>query len=124
MAVELPRPGLLPHGLAVIILVMHLMGMSHLLRHQQPQAYPRGRWLLAVLVLVGAFLGLVTELPRPFVNTGTAFLAGIIMINVVAEELPLGHKNKLWWFLLGICLFLLATFIITSTPLREGYSPY
>jgi len=112
IAVELPSPGLTTHILISIILVLHVMGMSNLLRHKHPNGYPHARWFMSALVLLGGTAGLVTELPKVVVNVTTAFLCGIIILNVVAEELPTGRKEKFYWFLLGIGVFLAAGFVI------------
>ena len=120
LAVEMPRPGLALHALAAAILIAHVMGMTNLLRHRRPAGYPYVRWVLFLLVLAGGTLALVTELPRSFVNYATAFICGIIILNVVAEELPTGYKDKFRWFLLGIGFFVVATFVIMSVPEAAG----
>jgi hypothetical protein len=86
-----------------------MMGMSNLLQHHRPQGYLKVRWLLVLLVVIGGTVALVTELPRAVINATTAYLCGIILLNVLAEELPIGHRHRLRWFLLGVGFFLAVT---------------
>jgi|GEM_PF-6231468 len=116
VAVELPRPALAGHVLVSFILVLHMMGMSNLLLHRRPQGYTGARWLLVPLIAAGGIVALVTELPRVVINTTTAYLCGIIFVNVIAEELPLGHKRRFWWFCSGV-----GSFLIVGTVLGMYY---
>lgn len=112
VAVEMPGRSLLAHGLAASILLMHVMGMSDLLRHHRPTGYRRIRWLFMILVLLGGVLGLVTEVPRGLVNVAIALTGGVIIVNVLAQELPVGRKEKFMWFLLGVGTFIAITAVI------------
>lgn len=114
VAIELPAPGFTTHILISVILVLHVTGMSNMLRHKRPEGYPIARWFLFVLVLLGGAIGLLTELPKPLINATTAFLCGIIILNVVSEELPTGNSGKLVWFLLGVGIFIVTMFTIAS----------
>ena len=79
------------------------------------------RWAYLLLVLVGSFLGLTTELPDLFVHDMTAFLAGIILVFVISEELPLKYPGRVPWFLLGVALFVLAVWVIAQFDPRLAY---
>ena len=114
VAIELPGTGLTTHALISVILVLHVMGMSNMLRHKRPEGYLIARWFLFVLVLLGGAVGLLTELPKPLINATTAFLCGIIILNVVSEELPTGNSGKLVWFLLGVGVFIVTMYTIAS----------
>jgi hypothetical protein len=114
IAIELPAPGLVTHILISVILVLHVMGMSNMLRHKRPEGYLIARWFLFVLVLLGGLMGLLTELPKPLINVTTAFLCGIIILNVISEERPNGKEGKLAWFLLGVGAFLVTMFTIVN----------
>jgi hypothetical protein len=121
VAVELPASSILAHLLVSAILAMHVMGMSNLLIHKHGDRYTRVRWILLFLVLSGGAVALITELPKPFVNISTALIGGIILLNVVSEELPTGNKHRFGWFLLGVGVLLAAMLIIVSK--LEGSSP-
>lgn len=97
------------------ILGLHLVGMNHLLRGNRRMGFDRvARWVFGSLVLAGTGLGLVTELPKSFMNGMTAFLAGIILVNVISEELPLAHRGRVPWYLGGVAFLLVASFLIIS----------
>ena len=123
IAVELPSPGLTTHILISMVLVLHVMGMSNLLRHKHPEGYPHARWFMFVLVLLGGTVGLLTELPKMVVNVTNAFLCGIIILNVVAEELPTGRKEKFYWFLLGVSVFLMMGYVVAHYVYRPDLPP-
>lgn len=121
VAVELPASNLIAHLLVAAILALHVMGMSNLLRHKHGDTYTSVRWLLLVLVICGGSIALVTELPKEFVNISTALVGGIILLNVVSEELPTGRKRRFSWFLVGVISVLIAMLLIVNN--LEGPSP-
>lgn len=101
------------NGLVAVILGAHLLGMNHILRGTRREGFDAAaRWVLFLLVLAGTAVGLATEIPARLIYTVTAFLAGIILVNVISEELPLRHQNRLPWFLVGVSLYLIATLLI------------
>ncbi len=111
--VELSSSNVVTNVLIVLILGAHLLGMNHLLRGVRQSEFDRVlRWLLCILVLAGTVTGLITEVPRVALSTITAFLGGIILINVIAEELPLRHQDRLPWFAVGVGFYLVATGLI------------
>ena len=110
------------NALVCLIFGLHLMGMNHVLRTIRTSGFDSGaRWAYFLLVLVGSFLGLTTELPDLFVHDMTAFLAGIILVFVISEELPLKYPGRVPWFLLGVALFVLAVWVIIQFDPRLAY---
>ena len=110
------------NAIIVVILGLHLLGMNHLLRERRAASYDQsGRWTFFVLILIGSGLGLVTELPEIAIDSITAFLAGIILVNVMSEELPLKYPDRLPWFIVGIFCFIAAGFVIISTIVRPPF---
>lgn len=106
VAVELPRPEISFHVLAAVTLALHLMGMTHLLRTRYPSAHTGwSRIVFTLLVILGYVLGLVTELNQGVVVSVTAFIAGIILVNVMSEELPKEKEGQLSYFLVGVTVF-------------------
>lgn len=127
IAVELPAASIVAHLLVSAILALHVMGMSNLLRHKHGNGYLSVRWVLLSLVLFGGGLALVTELPKTFINISTALVGGIILLNVVSEELPTGNKHRFGWFLLGVVVLLVAMQLIVNmldgpSPMMRGFS--
>ena len=106
-----------------LILGLHLMGMNHILRSTRKRGYDSvARWVYCALIMLGAGLGLTTELPKMFINSLGAFLAGIILINVISEELPLQQQQRVPWYILGICVFLLAFFFVLRLDPPNAYA--
>ena len=116
IAVELPRVEVSYHLLAAVILAMHLMGMTHLLRTRHPSAHKGwSRFAFTLLVISGYVLGLVTELHKGVVVGVTAFIAGIILVNVMSEELPKEKEGQLRYFLVGVAMFMAVALIVRSS---------
>ncbi len=113
VAVELPRSEIRFHVLANVILALHLMGMVHSLRTRHPSAHTGwGRIGFALLVVFGYVLGVVTELPEFTVVCATAFTAGMILVNIMSEELPRGKEGRLRYFLVGVGVFAMVSILI------------
>jgi hypothetical protein len=110
------------NALICVIFALHLLGMNHVLRAIRTTGFDgAARWVYFALVLVGAALGLTTELPNPLVHGTTAFLAGIILVFVISEELPLKYPGRVPWFLLGAALFVAATWVVVQFDTRPAY---
>ena len=116
VAVELPRSQIKFHVLANVILAFHLMGMVHHLRTRYPSAHAGwSPFAFALLIAFSYVLGIVTELRELFVVSATAFIAGIILVNVMSEELPTGKEGRLRYFLVGVSVFTLVFILIPPT---------
>ena len=106
VAVELPLPKISLHVLANVILAAHLLGMIIHLRENFPGVHDhRTRWLFSALVVAGSLMGIMTQLPVLFIMMATSFVAGFILVNVIADELPRRGEGELHWFLMGAGLF-------------------
>ena len=68
-----------------------------------------------MLVVFGYVLGVVTELRESTIVSATAFIAGIILVNVMSEELPRGKQGRLRYFLVGVGVFALVSILIPRT---------
>ena len=116
VAVELPRSEIRFHVLANVILALHLMGMVHRLRRHHPSAH--AGWVrigFALLVVFGYVLGVVTELHEFIIVDATAFTAGVILVNIMSEELPRGKEGHLRYFLMGVGVFAAVSILIPRT---------
>jgi hypothetical protein len=110
------------NALICLVFGLHLLGMNHVLRTIRTTGFDSGaRWIYFLLVLLGSGLGLSTELPDVFIHSMTAFLAGIIMVFVISEELPLKHPGRVPYFLLGVCLFIAVLWIVIELDARPAY---
>ncbi len=120
--VEVSSANVLVNLLIAAILALHLTGMNHLLRSSRTAGFDRaGRWFYFLLVLSGAGLALTTELPGATVDSVTAFLAGIILVNVISEELPMHDARRMPWFLTGIGFYLAIYFAVLTLDPRPAY---
>ena len=72
--------------------------------HSDHQAnYDRiGRWLLAGVLLTGWIAGTTGAVPDLGVTVLSALLAGMIVLNVLKEELPQERQSRFWAFALGL----------------------
>lgn len=75
--------------------------------HADHQAnYDRvGRWLLAGVLLVGWITGATGAIPDLSVTLLSALLAGMIVLNVLKEELPQERQSRFWAFALGLLVY-------------------
>lgn len=88
--------------LFVVALALHFLVNDHALRHEHRDAYHRrARWLLALAVLGGWTLGIVTVLGERYIAALFAFLTGGIVLNVLKEELPEERRSRFWAFAAG-----------------------
>jgi len=110
------------NALVGAVFALHLLGMNHVLRTIRTAGFDNAaRWGYFLLVLAGAGLGLTTELPDLFVHSMTAFLAGIILVFVISEELPLKYPGRVPWFLLGAALFVVTVWVIVEFDPRPAF---
>jgi len=111
--VELSSSSVVTNVLIAVILGCHLLGMNHLLRVGHSSTFDHlARWTFAVLLVAGTAIGLTTEVPRALLNSVTAFLGGIILVNVIAEELPLRQQRRLPWFIAGVGFYIGTSYLI------------
>ena len=73
-------------------------------RHREVYLH-KGRWVLALAVLVGWGVGLWVEVEEAATSMLFAFLAGGVVLNVLKEELPEERQSRLWPFVLGAALY-------------------
>ena len=110
------------NALVCLVFALHLLGMNHVLRAIRTTGFDSAaRWIYFLLVLAGASMGLTTELPDLIIHSMTAFLAGIILVFVISEELPLKYPGRVRWFLLGVALFVAVIWVIVQFDPRPAY---
>lgn len=61
-----------------------------------------GRWILAGALLAGWGIGAGVDVPEPGLSMLSAFLAGMIVLNVFKEELPEERQSRFWAFATGL----------------------
>ncbi|MBH0229670.1 hypothetical protein [Halobacillus yeomjeoni] len=84
-------------------MLVHFITVDHNLRSEHKDVYDRyGRWILSVAIVIGWFIGLITDISEYMVSLLVAFLAGGIILNVIKEELPEEKESSLGAFAMGI----------------------
>jgi hypothetical protein len=87
-------------------MAMHFFSNDFGLRRDHERLYDRrGRWALAVSVLVGWGLGATVDVPEQGVIALFSFLSGAVVLNVLKEELPEERKSRFLPFLAGAATY-------------------
>lgn len=95
-------PGFFNALLFAIAMGLHFVVNDHGLRENHKRDYDRiGRWILAIAVVIGFFIGQATEIDELALGVLFAFLAGGVILNVLKEELPEERESRFWAFVLG-----------------------
>jgi hypothetical protein len=94
--------GVLSLLLYLIAMGLHFVVVDHSLREQHGDAYDRrGRWFLAVAVLLGGFSAKVTVLPEQTVLTLLGLVAGGVISNNTLMELSRENEGSFFPFFAG-----------------------
>jgi hypothetical protein len=94
--------GALPLLLYLIAMSLHFVVVDHSLREQHGEAYDRrGRWLLALVVLLGGFSAKVAVLPEQIVLTLLGLVAGGVISNNTLMELSREKDGSFVHFFAG-----------------------
>ena len=96
------------HELALYSLAMafHFLVNDYGLVARHRDVYLRkGRWVLALAVIIGWCAGQWIEVEEAATSMLFAFLAGGVVLNVLKEELPEERQSRLWPFMLGTVLY-------------------
>jgi hypothetical protein len=87
-------------------MALHFMANDHALSEHHKDMYKtKGRWVLAVSVLIGWIVGSVTDISELVIIAIVAFLGGGIILNVFKEELPKERESRFLPFLLGVGIY-------------------
>lgn len=96
------------HELVLYALAMafhFLVNDYGLVAHHREAYLHKGRWVLALSVLIGWCVGQWIKVEEAASSMLFAFLAGGIVLNVLKEELPKERQSRLWPFVLGAVLY-------------------
>lgn len=111
------RAGLFPYVLAGMVLCLHFVGLDHQIRERSRRAFDDYlRWFMAFCIVLGAAIAYVDNMPEQFVFTGSAFLGGAMLVNVMSEELPSPDSGSMKPFMTGVAVFVVVMAIVRSTP--------
>jgi hypothetical protein len=99
--------------LYLIAMGLHFVVVDHSLRERHGDAYDRrGRWLLALAVLLGGFSARVTVLPEQTVLTLLGLVAGGVISNNTLMELSREKKGSFLHFFAGSMAYALLLALI------------
>lgn len=89
-------------SLFALAMGLHFVINDHSLREHHKDDYHRaGRWVIAGAILLGAAVGLVTEVEAAVIGALIAFIAGGVILNVMKEELPEERESSFGAFAAG-----------------------
>jgi hypothetical protein len=89
-------------ALYALAIAFHFLAMDHALREAHPSSYDRvGRYILAVMCLVGWAMSQVLTLPNFVLALLVAFISGAIVVNSSIGELPREKDGRFIPFLAG-----------------------
>lgn len=82
---------------------VHFITNDFSLRKDHKKIYDKyGRWLLSAAIIIGWFIGVITEVNELVISLLVAFLAGGIILNVLKEELPEERESSFGAFTIGL----------------------
>lgn len=112
-----PRTGMTAPLVGIFCLSVHALGTNHQARAWQPIAFDRvWRWLFILGVIAGWSINYFIHMPKDLIILAWAFLAGAIIVNVMAEELPESGQTNIWPFLGGVLFVFTVALIMRSSP--------
>jgi hypothetical protein len=96
-------PGVRSLLLFTLAMGLHFFTNDYGLRQDFKGRYHQyGRWILALAVLLGWAVGILTTLHPLVVPILFAFLSGGVVLNVLKEELPAERQSSFWAFFAGV----------------------
>ena len=103
-------PSLVLYALAM---AFHLLLVDHSLAQERYRLYEcRGRWILALAVLAGWLIGVLTTIPEQWLARITGFVCGGVLMNTLVVELPEGRGGRLLFFVLAAAAYSLVLILV------------
>lgn len=100
-------------ALFVVAMAFHFLVNDYgLLDHYKEDYKKKGRWIIAVAIIAGWLVGVLTEIQEVYIGIMFAFIAGGVILNVLKEELPEERKSNFWAFSLGVIAYAVLLLII------------
>jgi len=106
------------HGVSSLVLyalamAFHLLLVDHSLAQERYRLYEsRGRWILALAVMAGWLVGILTPIPEQWLARITGFVCGGVLMNTLVVELPEGRGGRLWFFVLAAAAYSLVLIVV------------
>jgi hypothetical protein len=94
-------------------MAFHLLLVDHSLAEEPHGSYQsRGRWILALAVMVGWAAGVLTSIPEQWLARITGFVCGGVIMNTLVVELPEGRGGRFWPFVLAAAGYSLVLIVV------------
>ena len=91
-----------------LAMAFHLLLVDHSLAEKRHGLYvTRGRWILALSVMAGWSLGVMTSIPDQWLARIIGFVSGGVIMNSLVVELPEGRGGRFWFFTLSATTYAL-----------------
>jgi hypothetical protein len=92
--------------LYTLAMSFHFLLVDHSLFSDHYGKYEgRLRWILALSVVVGWFVGILTSIPDQWMARIIGFVSGGVLMNTVVVELPEGRGGRFWPFALAAAAY-------------------
>jgi hypothetical protein len=104
-----------PPSLVLYTLAMsfHLLLVDHSLAQGSSGPYQtRGRWILALSVMLGWSVGIVTSIPEQWLARIVGFVCGGVIMNTLVVELPEGRGGRFWPFVFAAVAYTLVLIVV------------
>jgi hypothetical protein len=89
-----------------LAMAFHLLLVDHSLAEQGHELYEsRGRWILALAVVAGWFVGIAASIPELWLARITGFVSGGVIMNSLVVELPEGRGGRFWYFVVSAATY-------------------
>ena len=106
LLVDNPRNDFRSLLLYSLAMAFHLLLVDHSLAEQGHKLYQiYGRWVLALAVMAGWSLGMITSIPVLWLARITGFISGGVIMNSMVVELPEGRGGRLSYFVLAAAIY-------------------
>jgi hypothetical protein len=100
-------------ALYTLAMAFHLLLVDHSLSQAVHGAYEtRGRWILALAVLVGWCAGVLTAIPEQWLARIIGFVCGGVIMNTLVVELPEGRGGRFWPFVFAAAAYTLVLIVV------------
>jgi hypothetical protein len=99
--------------LYTLAMAFHLLLVDYSLAGEHYGLYEtRGRWVLALAVLLGWSAGILTSIPEQWLARITGFVSGGVIMNTLVVELPEGRGGRFWPFVVAAAAYALVLIVV------------
>lgn len=96
-----------------LAMAFHLLLVDHSLAQERSGWYKsRGRWILALAIMVGWLIGVLTSIPEQWLARITGFICGGVIMNTLVVELPEGRGARFWPFVFAATAYSLVLILV------------